>query len=267
MDTLDVVILTVVGLAAGLLGGLAGVGGSMVMIPGLGLVMGYTEPDKPEQHLYAAAAMLVNVLVSAPAARAHQKAGAVRWDIFKVLAPAMAVAIIVGVLISNEFRGVRLKQGLAVFILAYCALNIYRVYHRRKELARANERLGVVRLIIIACTGGLVAGILGLGGGVVIVPLLQIFCRVRLREAIATSLATMTVTAILGAGMKIYTLTEHGLSIQTALLYAAALGPGAILGGALGAALNHRLPLSGVRIAISVLLIIVAAKQLDLLPF
>mgnify|MGYP001264469142 CR=1 FL=1 len=268
MDTLDVVIVTFIGLAAGLLGGLAGVGGSMVMIPGLGLVFGYTAAaGKPEQHLYAAAAMLVNVLVSLPAALRHKKAGAVRFDVFKMLAPAMAVAIVVGVVISNTFDGSVLKRALAVFILAYCAMNIYRVFRKRPEGERAAERLTPLRVLIVASVGGLTAGILGLGGGVVIVPMLQILCKMRLREAIATSLATMAVTAVIGAAVKIGTLPEHGQSIKTALLYAAALGPGAILGGRLGAGLNHRLPLGAVRISISILLMLVAAKQLDLLPF
>lgn len=260
MAMAEVLMLMAIGLSAGVLGGLAGVGGSMVMIPGMALILGYSDASKTEQHLYAAAAMAVNVFVSLPAALKHRREGAVRRDLFWNLAPVMAGAIIAGVLVSNRIDGLSLKRMLAAFIAFYCVLNIVRVVRKRPEPAPEVERASRFRVMGIAAAGGMVAGVLGLGGGVVIVPLLQIFCRVRLRAAIGTSLAVMSVTAVLGAAFKIGTLPSHGLSIGTALAYVAALAPGAILGGHLGAALNHRLPISGVRIAISALLIIVAAR-------
>jgi len=260
MTLAEVLLLMAIGLSAGVLGGLAGVGGSMVMIPGMALVMGYSDAAKTEQHLYAAAAMAVNVFVSLPAALKHRREGVVRPDLFWNLVPAMSLAIVAGVFVSNRIDGLSLKRLLAAFIAFYCVLNIVRVVRKRPEAAPEAEHATRPRVIVIACVGGLVAGILGLGGGVVIVPLIQIFCRVRLRPAIGTSLAVMSVTAVIGAGFKIGTLPGHDLSIGTALAYVAALAPGAILGGHLGAALNHRLPISGVRIAISALLIIVAAR-------
>ncbi|MCC6284779.1 MAG: sulfite exporter TauE/SafE family protein [Phycisphaerales bacterium] len=260
MSLAEVLTLMAIGLSAGVLGGLAGVGGSMVMIPGMALLMGYSDAAKTEQHLYAAASMAVNVFVSMPAALKHRRQGAVRHDLFWNLMPAMSLAIVAGVLISNRIDGLSLKRLLAAFIAFYCVLNIVRVVRHKPEVEAESERTTRARVIVIAVAGGLVAGILGLGGGVVIVPLMQVFCRVRLRHAIGSSLAVMSVTAIIGAGFKIGTLPEHGLRMGTALGYVAALAPGAMLGGHLGASLNHRLPISGVRIAISVLLIIVAAR-------
>lgn len=250
----------VIGAAAGVLGGLAGVGGSMVMIPALGLLMGFSTADKPEQHLYQAAAMAVNVLVAAPGAYRHQKAKAIRWDLFKVLAPVMTAAIIAGVLISNLFEGVVLKYALAIFIIGDCGLNLFRAASEKNEPLREDELASPVRLGAVAVAGGLTAGVLGIGGGVLVVPLLQIICRINLRAAIATSLATMSVTALVGAMLKIGTLGEHNIDLIRAFQLVLALAPGAILASYLGAALNHRLPLGVVRIVISILLIIVAIR-------
>ena len=55
--------LAVIGLVAGWVGGLMGVGGSLVMIPGLTLLLG-----SERQHLFQATAMIVNVAVVGPAA-------------------------------------------------------------------------------------------------------------------------------------------------------------------------------------------------------
>ena len=57
------------GLIAGVLGGMLGVGGSVIMIPGLTLVLGY------DQHLYQASAMVANVAGAVPAALRHHRAG------------------------------------------------------------------------------------------------------------------------------------------------------------------------------------------------
>src|SRR2546421_36480 len=66
--------LALIGLVAGASGGLLGIGGSTVMIPGLVLVFGATPGDR--QHLYQAAAMIVNFFVVAPAVLRHHQARA-----------------------------------------------------------------------------------------------------------------------------------------------------------------------------------------------
>ncbi|NUQ45948.1 MAG: sulfite exporter TauE/SafE family protein, partial [Phycisphaerae bacterium] len=85
----DVAWLLALGLMAGWVGGLIGVGGSIVMIPGLSLWFG-----GGALHLHQAAAMLVNFFVVAPAVLQHRRAGAiaprvVRWTIPGAVAGAL----------------------------------------------------------------------------------------------------------------------------------------------------------------------------------
>jgi uncharacterized membrane protein YfcA len=70
----------------------------------------------------------------------------------------------------------------------------------------------------------------------------------------------MCLTAVVGAGFKVGTLPEHGLSILDAFALAALMGPSAMLGAWLGAKLTHALPLGWVRGVISVVLLAAAAK-------
>lgn len=262
MDLEQSALAALIGLAAGLIGGLAGIGGSMVMLPGLAIVFGFPgDPGHTRQHAYQAAAMCVNVLVALPATVQHARAGAVRRDLVVGLLPAMCLGIIVGVLISNYVPGEQLKNLLAIFIAAYCLVNLYRVLRPRKAGDPEHEAPRKTTFAAIGSAAGLVGGILGLGGGVVTVPLLNLVARVRLRHAIAASSATMCISAAVGAALKLWTLPQHGREISEALWLALAMGPMAVAGALMGARLAHALPLRVMRLAVSILLLIAAARM------
>ena len=264
MDPGQVMLVAVIGLAAGLLGGLAGIGGSMIMIPGLALLLGYDDLVHSEHHVYMAAAMVVNVLVAVPAAVHHHRARSVRADLARLLMPAMSVAIVAGVLVSNLLRGEVLRIGLAAFIGAYCLVNIKRIIRPVDEATRPPERRSRPLFIGIGGAAGLVGGVLGLGGGVVMVPMLQVLGRVRLRPAIGTSSAVMVITALIGAALKLLTLAPHGRTPAEALWLALFMGPTAVLGAGIGAQLTHMLPVRAVRAVVTALLLFAAARMAGL---
>ena len=129
-----------IGFGAGLLGGLAGIGGSMVILPGLAWALGYPEEEPHRHHIYMAAAMLVNVVVSVPAAVRHHRAGAVRLDVARALLPSTLVFILVGVWVSNLVEAGWLRLLLAGFIGLYCVQNILKTLRRQEESASGSER-------------------------------------------------------------------------------------------------------------------------------
>lgn len=262
-----------IGLMAGTLGGLLGVGGSVIMIPALTAIFG------PEQHLYQAAAMAVNVGVAVPAAWRHHGAGAARRDVLRAMLPAAVVAVLAGVGLSNLFQGEaaeRWLKRLFALLLAYVVwVNIARL--RREIAGRHHAASGetpaaaassrpAARSASAGVGGvmGLTAGLLGVGGGAIAVPLQQIALRLPLRSCIANSAIVMVFSAAIGAVMKIATLPGHGVAPRDALLLAALLAPTAILGGRLGASLTHRLPLWQVRLAFVALMIAAALKMAGL---
>ncbi len=64
---MELFIPVVIGLVAGILGGLLGIGGSLIIIPGMVIYMSHTAAGYHgiDQHLLQAAAMIVNVFVAA----------------------------------------------------------------------------------------------------------------------------------------------------------------------------------------------------------
>lgn len=252
----------VIGLTAGVLGGLAGIGGSLIILPGLALVFGFHTPDFAEQHMYMAAAMATNVLVALPATSRHIRARAVRRNLVVPILPAMLIAMIVGVLASNFIHGLMLKRLLALFIASYALVNLYRLLRPLGETGRPAERTSTPMMATVGASAGLVGGLLGLGGGVILVPLLQVLSRIRLREAIAVSAAVMIATALVGAVLKFATLSTHGIAPESAALLVLMMAPTAMLGATLGAHLTHRLPVRVVRGVVSVLLLLAAARMI-----
>jgi len=260
-DPLFLAVLTLaIGLVAGAVGGLAGIGGSIIMLPALGLFLGYTGENKPEHHLYMAAAMVVNAIVAFASTRKHRKAGVLEPRLYMRLLGPMFVGILAGVLLSNVFEGETLKLALVGFLWLYCAYAVVTTVRKLPEPEPAEMHATLARIGTIGATTGVLAGLLGIGGGIVMVPLMILTARVPVRRAVAASAWVMQVTAPAGAIVKLWTLGEHGQSWTEALYLAVPMAVGAMVGATVGAGLTHSLKLPYLRLAIAVILAGASAK-------
>jgi uncharacterized protein len=112
-----------------------------------------------------------------------------------------------------------------------------------------------VRLILIGLAAGFFSALFGVGGGIVIVPLLLIVMRWDLRSATATSLAAIGVTAT--AGAIVYAI--HG-DLQAD--YAALVGIPAAAGALAGTTLQQRIHVRQLSYAFALLLVGIAIRML-----
>ena len=108
-------------------------------------------------------------------------------------------------------------------------------------------------LIAIGVVSGLFAAMFGIGGGVVIVPLLMLVTRMPPRIAAATSLATLVITSMIGT-------ERYAGSGHIDWVAAAVLGIPAVAGVLIGVALQRRLPTDWLILAFGVLLIALGVK-------
>lgn len=271
----EIIALVGTGLGAGILGGLLGIGGSVIMIPVLTLAF------RHDQHLSQAAAMIVNVVVAVASFSQHHRRGAVPWPIVRRMIPAAIVAIVIGVGASNLFEGTALKRVFGVFLIFVILVNVQRLLSVRRARRAAADGAGPAvhldqddedgdgakaphgwaRPLIVSGIIGLAAGLLGIGGGIIAVPLCQRVLRMPLRTCIATSATLMCLTAPVGAVVKNATLGSMALA-QESLVIAGVLAPTAIIGSLVGARLTHVLPLSWIRAVLVFLLSWAAMKFL-----
>lgn len=260
----ELIILILVGFSAGVLGGLLGIGGSIIMIPVLTVIL------HKSQHLAQAAAMIVNIFVAIPSAWQHHKAESVRWDVVVRMLPAGVIGIVLGVQISDLFHGGEeqwLTVIFGVFLLWVVVANVIHMYQRNPEPKSHDAMTTWTRCSSIGGLTGIISGLLGIGGGIVMVPLIQRIAKLPLRQCIGTSSAVMCVTALFGAVSKNWSLAEHvdaaGLPLDwtDSLFIAGCLSPTAVLGGMMGAKMTHAMKLKWVRIAFLVLLTMAAARM------
>ena len=90
-----------------------------------------------------------------------------------------------------------------------------------------------MRLVLIGLVSGFLSALFGVGGGLVVVPLLILLCRFGAHTAAATSLAAIVITALAGA----ITYAIHG---EIDFGYAALVGLPAAFGATVGTALQQR---------------------------
>lgn len=259
----EILSLILIGLIAGSLGGLLGIGGSIVMIPAMAIM--FHTRAWGDQHLYQAAAMAVNVAVAVPAALRHRKAGAIHSRLFRIMLPAAMIAIVVGVLVSNLFDATTLKRIFAAFLVYVVVTNVIKLVRKQPEHPAEHARVNLLTGGLVGSVMGFAAGLLGIGGGGIAVPLANLVCRVPLRQAIAASAAVMCLTAGVGAAIKIGTLPEHGHPWTQAVVLAVILSPTAMIGGHLGATLTHRTNVRLVRAIFTAVIALAAARMAGLL--
>jgi uncharacterized protein len=113
------------------------------------------------------------------------------------------------------------------------------------------SRLHYGRLGAIGLAGGLFSGLLGVGGGVVMVPLLVLWAGYGQRDAHAVSLGA--IIPISAAGVLAF-----GLAGEIRLLEALALAAGSIAGAQVGARLLARADERKLKLAFGLFLVVVA---------
>ncbi|MBN2561943.1 MAG: sulfite exporter TauE/SafE family protein [Phycisphaerae bacterium] len=266
MDATQYLFLIMLGMVAGGSGGLLGIGGSLVMIPGMILMFGAEgqHPNQEPQHLYQAAAMIVNFFVVAPAVVRHYHARATLKPVVRLTIPSAVLGAVAGVYVSElpAFRG----SGQGFLQITFSLFLFYVVIHNLWKLrpgqaaheARGSGRLRLSKPLIVTLVGlptGLVGGLLGIGGGLFAVPAQQVVLRVPLRNAIANSATTILWSSIIGAALKNYHLAEHGFSVGQSVKLAICLIPSAMVGSWFTSARVHRWPIGVIRLAFVVLLL------------
>ena len=111
------------------------------------------------------------------------------------------------------------------------------------------------RLIVIGVVAGFFSALLGVGGGLVIVPLLLLFAHFSERPAMATSLGAIGITALAGTIRYAF----HG---DVEWGYAALIGLPASIGAVAGTTLQQRIDSRSLSFAFAGLLVVVGVLLL-----
>jgi len=197
-----------VGVAAGVLSGLFGIGGGSLIVPSLIALVGMDV-------LHASATSLAALLlpVGVLGVWEYHKAGLVQWKVAGWLAGGLLMGSALGASFALALPSLWLERGYACFLL-YVAQSYLGLGKRLRGKSTQETDPGPRKdgpffvWLLIGFAAGIIAGLFGKGGGVVIVPMLMTFFAYRAKEATGTSLAALQLPVGL-PGVILY--AKHGV--------------------------------------------------------
>ncbi len=172
------------GAAGGLLSGAFGIGGGIVLVPLLGVLLGLDQAGA--QGMALAAMLLPNGL---PAVWHYHRQGVkVDRGLVLTMLPGFLVGVTLGALAANAIPLLALRLVFVAFLFAMA----YRIGSQGRSGVEHEARAWTLAdALVIGAIGGLASGLLGIGGGVVIIPLLTWRLGYAQHRAQVTSLALM----------------------------------------------------------------------------
>ena len=182
------------GAAVGFMAGLLGIGGGLIVVPALMYMLPKVGIAPQFVPILAIATSLANmVLTTFSAAAAHHRRQNISWDVAKVLIPGILIGAIFSGTVASFIPADHMKKIFAVFVILM-GLNMARPLKAEvHEKPLPNNYILFAITLVIA----LVSGILGIGGSVMLIPVLCYF-GIQLHRAV--SLASVAGMCIAFAG-------------------------------------------------------------------
>ena len=182
--------LLLLGVAAGVLSGLFGIGGGTIIVPVLALWLGMP------QRLAAGTSVAAILPTAAVGAVTYAIQGHVDW----IAAVCLAVGIVLGAQLGSFLLAklpTRVLQWAFMVFLLVMVVSLWFVVPERDDQIDMNWLVAVL-LVLTGGVTGILSGLLGVGGGIVVVPVLMFFFGANDLAAKGSSLVMMIPGSISG---------------------------------------------------------------------
>jgi len=193
--TAHIIILLVTGAGAGFASGLLGVSGAFIMTPVQFMIftnMGVS-PDIAVKLAFGTSLLVILPTVASGAWR-HNKRGAVWWKAAIIMGSCSLICAFGGATLATHLPGSALKIAFGAIVL----LSGIRMLTAREAEIKQEPKDNPWLWVAWAIPLGIVTGILGIGGGVLMIPILVLALKFKMHNAVATSLAVAIFTSIGG---------------------------------------------------------------------
>jgi uncharacterized membrane protein YfcA len=255
-------VLAASGVIAGFTAGLLGVGGGIVTVPVLEYSLRFAGvPEEYRMHVAVATSLAVIIPTSISSARTHHARGAVDWELARRWAVPMFVTALLGSLLAA-----RAPLAVLAFVFGSVALLIALKMLLPLDHLRAAHSVpkGAGGASIAALIGG-VSAVMGIGGGTLTVPTLNL-CGYPIHRAVGTASFFGILISIPGTAG--YLLAQPPVDLPWATVgYVSLAGlliiaPGSMLTASLGARAAHALSRRRLAQFFGVFLAVVGARML-----
>jgi len=235
----------VIGLLAGLISGSFGVGGGIVIVPGLVLLLHFT------QRLSHGTSLLAIMPIAAAGVVGFGLHGSINLEYALFLGFGSILGAFAGTRLLKSMSGVWLARIFS-FILLLTAIRLF------VDIPIDSEELAItpanaVILIALGAVAGGIAGLLGVGGGIILVPALIIFFGAAAPIAKGTSLLVALIAGTVGSWRNY---RNANVDIPVAMKIGVAGIPTALIGAQLAMIMSDQVS----TILFALLLVVTAAR-------
>ncbi|RLB28845.1 MAG: sulfite exporter TauE/SafE family protein [Deltaproteobacteria bacterium] len=207
MHVAQIIALLITGLGVGFASGLLGVGGCFIMIPVQFWVLKSIGVDPTIAIRIAFGTNLLVVLPTAfSGAMTHHKKGSVVWKAGITLGITGAIGAFFGAFIAAHLPGKILNIAFGTAVV----LGALRMLTAKPPQITEEPSDSLAAFILWGIPLGIVSGIIGIGGGVLMIPIMVYFLRFKMHQAVGTSTALMIFTALGGS----LSFLINGLGVQ-----------------------------------------------------
>jgi len=254
-----------IGALVGLLAGFFGIGGGAVLNPFLLTFFQWKNYNAEIYvHLAFGTSLFVSVFSSLFSLYRHQKNHNVLWRAVPFIALGGIIGAYFGSCVATILSGAILKKIFAI-VLAFFAYQMFRDRNAPAEVAPS--RYKITWLFPVGIGGGFLAALIGIGGGILYVPIMILVLHYPVKKVAGTSSAIITVAALSGAIGYIFHGWNHPLlpAGSWGFVYIIGVVPillGALLFSQIGAQLYHVLPEKIVRVLFASFLSVIFIRMM-----
>ncbi|MDI3524675.1 MAG: uncharacterized protein PWQ27_1815 [Kosmotoga sp.] len=264
MQMIHIVILLITGAGVGFASGLLGVGGCFLMVPVQFWVLTSIGVDPTIAIRVSFGTNLLVVLPTAiSGAFGHHRKEAVLWKAGIVLGLTGLAGAFVGGFIATHVPGNFLKIAFGLAILA----GAIRMLTAKPIKVESKPVDSVLTYILWGFPLGIVSGIIGIGGGVLMIPVMVIALRFKMHQAVGTSTALMIFTSIGGIlsyvinGLNVSGLPAYSIGYVNLLQWILLTGTSVPM-AQIGVKAAHKLPAKQLKYAFIVVMIYMSLKMI-----
>jgi len=266
LTPIDLIFLPLLALPVGVLAAMVGVGGGIFIVPLLTLIYDFKTPEAIGTSL----AMIIFTSIFSTVSYSRQKR--IDYKVGLVLSVATIPGAIVGALAANIINPAQLGLIFGIF-LVFVALRMLFTYNWGKQEAKRTDKFWHRKIIDsdgtifeyysdlrkgfpLSFFGGFFSGLLGIGGGVVMVPIMHFLMDFPIHLAVATSMFIMIFTSLAGA-------STHFTLGNVYFEYMILLCVGIIFGTQVGAYISKRTSGKTLRRVFGVIVILVSIMMIQ----
>ena len=259
---MEIIIFLSVGIFAGTLAGMFGIGGGVIIVPALIASFIYLEFDQViTTHLAIGTSLASIFFTGIASAYSHNQKKGVVWKIFYPLSSGIAVGAILGAFIAGNISGDNLRYLVGIFLIIV-AIQLISSF----EIKASKRESHSISSVLSGSGIGMASSIIGIGGGSFTVPYLR-YSGYEMKLCIGTAAACGVPIAFFGSLGYLYTgwSIENTPSMSLGYIYLPAvigISATSIFSAKIGVAITHSLSDLVLKILFSLFLIIGALYML-----